>query len=280
MSPGDYQLDPFEARGTIDLADELEEGTVASRRRLPWLVGGVLLLVLGSFWAVWYFTRGEEPVAAPVASPTAPETLPEPIEREVVDLPALAASDTWLRDVVGQLSEHPQLVTWLLNEDLIRRLVATTANLAQGESPRPHVRFLQPSGEFSVIEEGGRLTADSASYRRYQTLVGVVTSLHVEGTAQVYRNVKPLLDEAYRELGYPDGDFDVVAAQAVNVLLDTPVLDDLEIERFASSFKYADSRLEGMSEAQKHFLRLGPENLRAIQNHVRRVALRAGLVLD
>lgn len=280
MSPGDYQLDPFEERGTIDLANELEEGAVDRRRRLPWLLALAVLVALGAFWGFRHFRVVDEPVPAPVAPPRPEETSTEPVEQEAVDLPPLTESDSWLRDVVGQLSEHPQLLTWLLNDDLIRRLVATTVNLAEGESPRTHVRFLLPSGGFEAAEVDGRLTIDPSSYRRYQTLAAVVSSLHVDGTAQVYRNLKPLLDEAYRELGYPEGDFDTVAAQAVKVLLDTPVLGEVEVERFASSFKYVDSRLEGSSEAQKHFLRFGPENLRSIQNHVRRVALRAGLVLD
>ncbi len=107
-----------------------------------------------------------------------------------------------------------------------------------------------------------------------------MTSLHVDGTAQVYRNVKPLLDEAYRDLGYPDGDFDEVAGRALAVLLETPVLSDVEVERFASSYKYVDPRLESLSEAQKQFLRVGPENLRAVQAHMRRIAERAGLAVQ
>ena len=279
MSPGDYQLDPFEEHGTLDLASELEGSAESPRRWWPWAVAIVLLLAL-LLAALWYYRRGEEPVAAPLPAPSAPVAPVETVEQEVVDLPALDESDSWLKDVVGQLSENPQLMTWLLNEDLIRRLVATTTNLAHGESPRPHVRFLQPSGSFAVVENGDSVTIDPASYLRYQTLAAVVSSLHVDGTAQVYRNVKPLLDEAYRELGYPDGDFDTVAADAVKVLLDTPSVEGAEVERYASSFKYSDPRLERLSDAQKHFLRLGPENLRMVQNHVRRIALRAGLVLD
>lgn len=280
MSPGDYQLDPFEERGTIDLAEELEDGAERPPNRTPWIVAGALVLLLAGGWALWQFTRGEEEAAPPPAPARAEEPAAEPVEQEAVDLPTLAESDGWLRDVVGQLSEHPQLVTWLLNEDLIRRLVATTANLAAGESPRPHVRFLQPGGGFAVVEAGDELRVAPSAYARYDTLTAVITSLHVEGTAQVYRNVKPLLDAAYQELGYPDGDFDPVAAQAVKVLLDTPVVEDVEVERYASSIKYADPRLENLNEAQKHFLRLGPDSLRSIQNHVRRIALRAGLDLE
>jgi hypothetical protein len=272
---GDYQLDPFDEHGTLDLAEELAP---EPRPRWPWFVALALILAILGAWGYWKFFAG--PAAPAPSEPPAPALeapAAEPVTQEAVDLPALTESDGWLRDVVGQLSEHPQLVTWLLNEDLIRRFVATVDNLAEGSSPRPHVRFLKPSGEFRVTESGDRLRIDPASYERYATLVAVVTSLHIDGTAQVYRNVKPLLDEAYRDLGYPDGDFDEVASRALAVLFDTPTPSDLEVERYASSYKYADPRLEGLSDAQKHFLRLGPDNLRAVQRHVRAIAQRAGL---
>jgi hypothetical protein len=201
------------------------------------------------------------------------------VAQEEVDLPALGESDDWLRDVVGQLSSHPQLATWLLNEDLVQRLVAAVVNVADGDSPASHLRFLRPREGFAVSERNGRLFVDPAAHRRYDTLATVISSLHVDGTAQVYRNVKPLLDEAYRNLGYPDGDFDEVATRAVGRLLDTPVLESAEVVG-DSVYEYADDRLESLDPAQKHFLRLGPDNLMKVQNQVRRIARRAGLAVD
>jgi len=275
--PGDYQLDPFEERGTIDLADEV----AASRRRWPWLVAAVVLLLVAG-WIYWQFFRGEAeaPVASPAAAAAPESTAPVAEFEETVDLPVLADSDGWVRDVVGQLSAYPRLATWLLNDYLIQRLVATVDNLAAGKSPKSHVSFLGPKGDFEVVERGGKLLIDPASYARYDALVGVVESLHVEGTARVYRNVKPLLDQAYSELGYPDGDFDAALILAVKLVLATPVVEQAEVEAFASSYKYADPRLEALNDAQKHLLRLGPENLATVQNRLRRIAQRAGLELD
>ena len=276
--PGDYQLDPFDEHETLDLADELAP---EPRSRWPWYVALALVLVLVGGWAYWrYAARDEAPPPPPAVAPAVRPEEPAPVVQEEVDLPALVESDAWLREVVGQLSEHPSLVTWLLNEDLIRRFVATVDNLAEGVSPRTHVGFLRPGGSFQAVEAAGGLRVDEASYRRYDVLTAVLTSLHVDGTAQVYRNLKPLLDEAYRDLGYPDGDFDDVAARALARLLDTPAFGDLEVERFATSFKYVDPRLEGLNEAQKHFLRLGPRNLLAIQRHARAIAERAGIAVE
>ncbi len=275
----DYQLDPLEEHSTIDLAEELVE--VPKRRRGPWLYLGLLLLAILAGWAYWRYS-GKPPEAA-VPAVERPELPAQPLEtapEEEVDLPVLAESDAWLRDVIGQLSEHPRLATWLVNEDLARRFVAAVVNIADGSSPRSHVRFLQPGGGFRVEETGDRAIAAPATYHRYDTIAAIIGSLHVDGTAKVYRNIRPLLDEAYRDLGYPDGDFDAVATKAAQRLLDTPVLHEVELVEHASSYKYADPRLEGLSEAEKHFLRLGPDNLSEIQAQVRRIATLAGLPVE
>ncbi|MDH3404061.1 MAG: DUF3014 domain-containing protein [Acidobacteriota bacterium] len=275
--PGDYELDTFEKHDTADLTADLAG---RSRTLWPWLVALAVVLALAAAWIYWrYVTAAPAPEVAAPTAPAPEEPAPAPVAIEAIDLPPLAESDPWLRDVVGQLSENPQLLTWLLNDDLVRRLVAAVDNVAEGVSPRSHVVFLQPRGAYQADGTGDRLKVDAASYRRYETLAAVITSLHVDGTAQAYRTVKPLLDEAYRDLGYPGADFDAVAVRAIQRLLDTPVVPEPELERFASSYKYADPRLEALDDAQKQFLRLGPENLRAIQAHVRRIAERAGLAV-
>jgi len=278
--PGDYQLDPFDTKGSVDLDGHTPDRDPAGRRR--WIALALVLVAVVAGWAVWRFVRDRQPEAETpvVAAPQAEVPMVPPAELEPADLPPLSDSDGWVRDVVGQLSANPWLATWLVNDNLVRRVVAAADNMVEGVSPRSHLGFLKPSGEFSVAVDGDRLVVDPAAYRRYDNLAGVIGSLHVDGTAQVYRNVKPLLDAAYRDLGYPDGDFDVVAARLVGLLLATPVVYDAEVERFASSYKYADPRLEGLSEAQKHLLRLGPDNLSKVQSQVRRIAQRAGLSVD
>ncbi len=272
---GDYQLDPLEERGTIDLAEEA--GGVRRRRRWPWWLLLALLIAAIGGWAYWKY-RPQETEASPPPAVTRPEPAEPAAEpEEPVDLPELAESDPFLRDVVGQLSEHPQLAAWLVNDELAGRLVAAVVNIAEGESPRSHLPFLAAEEEFEVERLGDRIVPAPSTYARYDRLTAVVTSLHADGTARLYRAVRPLLDEAYRNLGYPDGSFDDVAARAVRVLLETPIVEDPELVEFASSYKYADPALEGLDPAQGHFLRFGPDNLRAIQARVRQIARRAGI---
>ncbi|MFQ5745530.1 MAG: DUF3014 domain-containing protein, partial [Acidobacteriota bacterium] len=51
-------------------------------------------------------------------------------------------------------------------------------------------------------------------------------SLDVEGCARLYAELKPLLTDAYRELGHPKGSFDVALSEAIEQVLRTPVVDE------------------------------------------------------
>src|SRR2546427_769820 len=91
------------------------------------------------------------------------------------------------------------------------------------------------------------------------------------------RQLQPLCEDAWRELGRP-GRFDDALAKAIHVLLATPIVDsDVELRPKVISYAFADPRLEELSEAQKHFLRMGPRNVRLIQGQVRALAAALGV---
>ncbi len=62
-----------------------------------------------------------------------------------------------------------------------------------------------------------------ASYERYNTLANVVDSVDVEGAARAYRRLRPLLQQAFDELGYTNLAFDERLALALGRLVDTPI---------------------------------------------------------
>ena len=55
-----------------------------------------------------------------------------------------------------------------------------------------------------MVERGGAVYADPQSYERYNRLTEVIDSLDAAGVAELYRQLKPLLQEGYADLGYPD----------------------------------------------------------------------------
>lgn len=245
----------------------------------PWIVAAVVVVALAA--GLWWFLRpapsaeapAPEPAAEAPAEPEGPETVPE----EVV-VPPLAETDPWLREVIQQLSGHPALAEWLATDDLVRRFVVLVDNIAAGESPAQHVPFVRPREGFSVRRSGDGIYVDAASYGRYATLAAVVDSLHVEGTADLYRRLEPRLEEAYRELGYPDRSFEQTLEKAVGRVLAAPRVDGpVALEEGPTSYQYADPRLEALDAATKDLLRLGPDHLATIQRKVRALARVAGL---
>ena len=94
---------------------------------------------------------------------------------------------------------------------------------------------------------------------------------------ELYRRLQPLCDDAYRALGHPAGDFDTALTRAIRVLLATPDLEgEVELRPKVISYAFANPRLERLNDAQKHFLRMGPRNVRLIKEQLRALAAALG----
>lgn len=238
----------------------------------------IVLVAIGcGVFIYWQLTRGftEPPSRAPLAAPPPPATAPPPPE---IDLPPLEESDELVRAALEGLSEHPRFAAWLLPDRLVSRFVAAVDNVSRGKSPRTHLRFLKPGGEFRSREREGELTMDPASFARYDRLTEVFLSLDTKTGVRLYRQLEPLFKKAYQELGYPQEDFDKALAGAIDHLLSTPIPQGpVEIERRITGFRYRDPNLEDLTPAQKHYLRLGPENARQIHAKLRLMQTALGL---
>jgi hypothetical protein len=246
-----------------------------SRGRNP---GPILaLVVVAGIAAYLWWGRRPQPVPAEpaVAAEPAPPSAVEP--EPPAPLPPLATSDGAVRVLVSELSSRPQLAAWLAHDDLIRRFVVSVTNVSEGVSPRRHLAFLTPDEPFAADTRGEAAFVDPASYRRYDLLTTVVTSVDSQGTAELFRRLEPLLQEAYRELGYPDADFRRTFLRALRRLLRTPrPAGPIELEPDVASYRFADPALEELSAAQKQLLRMGPENEARIQNKLREIGRAMG----
>jgi hypothetical protein len=103
--------------------------------------------------------------------------------------------------------------------------------------------------------------ADPDNYHRYDILVNLLASSDADNLVSTYRRFYPLLQQAYVNLGYPDGYFNDRAVAVIDHLLDTPQLTDpILLVRPHVLYKYADPRLEALSSGQKLLLRMGNDN--------------------
>ena len=140
------------------------------------------------------------------------------------------------------------------------------------QSPRPNLRQLRPREPFAAIERLDRLFIDPRSFARYDFVVEVIESIDVTGAARLYRNIEPLCDEAYQELGYPGAEFDTALGDAIDRLLAVPlVAGEIEIKRRVTTYEFADPELEALGPVEKHLLRMGPLNAQRMQAQLRTV---------
>lgn len=218
-------------------------------------------------------SRQDEPVQTIIQETPA---VPQPVEeRPPVPLDVkLDESDGVIRNLLASLSTNPTLAEWLKNDDLIRRFVAAVDNIAHGQSPRSHLSFFKPKGDFTVKEEEGSFSIDPRGYRRYDVVADVFGSLDVNGLSELYPRLMPVFQQAYRELGYPEEDFHNTLIAAMTELLEVPVVnrDVVLMKDDVQGYNFADPQLESLSQAQKHLLRMGPNNIRKIQSQLRALA--------
>jgi len=245
---------------------------------------GIILLIAAAAGVYYFVTRkpGKPVKEKPfqVSSPPATESTTPTASLEALNLPSLELdkSDEILRRLAQDISSHPGLSAWMKTRELIRRFVAAVDNVANGLSPKSQVDFFAPKGEFKAVRRDGGLVIVQASYDRYNPAADVIISLDARASARLYNALKPILQQAYTELGYPDADFHDTLTQAIAELLSTPVVEGrVLLEKKVASYAYVDEALEGLSQAQKQFLRLGPDNVQIIQTKLRELAVACGI---
>jgi Protein of unknown function (DUF3014) len=237
--------------------------------RPPWII--LLLLLAAAGAALWWFrTREGAPTLAPPAPPTPPAVEATPS----APAPAVAAPDpNRVQKLLEAVSPHPLFRRALAEGDVVRRWVVVTDNLAEGVSPRKQLAFLAPAGVFSVASRRGELVIAPASYQRYDAFADAVASVDAQALVKVYRELHPVLEAAYRALGYPGASLDAVTARALRRIEAAPVRDgDVAVKGDRGLFVFADQKLEQLGDVEKHLLRMGPRNTRLLQAKAKELA--------
>ncbi|MDH4264649.1 MAG: DUF3014 domain-containing protein, partial [Deltaproteobacteria bacterium] len=153
-------------------------------------------------------------------------------------------------------------------------------NIADGLSPRAHLSFLSPQKGFEVTGKSPKLYLDPQGFNRYNLVADAFSSLDAQGTIRTYKELKLYFQGAYRELGYPNRDFQETLVRAMVELLHAPIVEGkilLEEEEEGINYRMVDDYLEDLSDAQKHLMRMGPKNVRKIQAKLREMALALGV---
>jgi hypothetical protein len=248
------------------------------RLRLMLLVVAAIVLAVAGYLVLRRPAPPPAAVQAPQPTRVANDVVLAPEQPENIAVPPLDETDPLVRELVGRLSSHPKIAAWLATPGLVRNVAVVTVNIADGHTPAKQLTVLAPGSPFEASADAGKATILPSTYARYDAYGDAANSLDAHGTARLYATLKPRLDEAYRELGYPTGSFDDAVKRAFVELLKVPVVDGpIELNRSSVTYTYADSRLESLSAAQKQLLRMGPRNVRLIQAKLREIAPLIGI---
>jgi hypothetical protein len=268
----DYELDKTTAeRPLLETPPSMPAGR--------WMVGALLLVAAAG--AVYVLVGRRQPATTQPAKPVAvAETPVRPLGEnpQQIDVPALDDTDPLVRVLVHALSSSPLVAAWLTTSGLIRNFTVVVDNIAAGTPPVTHLKALRPRSSFRVLGRNGDLYVDPQSYQRYTEVAEAVASIDPAGAARLYGTLKPRIEEAYRDLGYPDRPFDRTLQRAIVMLIETPDVDGpVRVEPKGIGYAFADERLEALSGPQKELLRMGPQNVRVIKAKLRDIALALGI---
>lgn len=196
---------------------------------------------------------------------TEPEVVVEPV-------PALAESDTFVQQKALAIINNNLLASSLVQQDIIRQFVVFVDNLAQGELTRKVSPIKGPEKLFTVSEITNKVYLNPDSYHRYDAYVDSITKMDEQSLIRTYKQLTPLLEEAFSELGYSNAKFNDRMLQAIKVLLAAPIIEDpIELSSISVNYQFVDPNLEALPSAQKLLIRMGPENTRKLKVALRKL---------
>jgi hypothetical protein len=253
-----------------------------------------LLAVVVALAVALYLWKGRttpppaQPPAPAAEAPATPSVAPQPnfgpVEKHPIEavappaaepapaLPAIADSDTAVHDSLGALLGTGLVDRLFYSDRLVRRIVATVDNLPRA-SLSADIRPVKPvPGAFAIIgaDASRQVALDNAA--RYTPYVNAFAALDSRALVSSYVRYYPLFQQAYRELGYPNGHFNDRLVEAIDNMLAAPVIEGpIALTQPKVLYEYADPALQSLSAGQKVMLRMGPENAARVRAKLREI---------
>lgn len=271
------------------------QSSAATTSAPKWIGPAVAVVILGA--GAWYLLKPEPvPVVVPEPVATVPAVVtpvPEPAdvlsaaqepeddisaqaadagvdptllpaEQEVVatePLPSLDDSDLLVKQKLLALPWKAGLSSLFISEEMIRRFVVQVDNIAQGRLVPEQALFKGLTQDFKAKKNGQQYQLDVANYQRYQRYLDLLESAPKAEVAALFRELYPLMQQAYLELGYPESQFSDRLQQAIQLLLAAPEIADGPLLVLDSvQYSFADGEIEQLSMAHKQMVRLGLKN--------------------
>lgn len=253
------------------------------------IIGAIVVIVIVAVAAWWYFTRmpgvdfsrhGPEP-AGPAKASTAPPPIQHPISQaqtnpapaSTTPLPPLAGSDDAVAAALAKIPGAEGLANLLIARGLVPHIVATVDALPRHTIGSSILPLRTPQGTFAANTAGGQPVLDSKNFARYDPYLKIAEAVDARTLVTWYVHWYPLFQQAYRDLGYPNGYFNDRLMAAVNDMLAAPNAQP-PVKLVATQnghYAFADPTWESLSVGQKLMIRIGPEHERALKAKLRSI---------
>jgi hypothetical protein len=116
-------------------------------------------------------------------------------------------------------------------------------------------------GRFVTAGQAEGLLIARANSARYLPYLRLAEAADTRQLVTVYVRYYPLFQQAYAELGYPNGYFNDRLVATIDDLLSAPDAPDaIPLTQPKVLYEYADPEMEALSAGQKIMLRMGAEN--------------------
>jgi len=224
-----------------------------------------------------------EPELPGLPEPETPVVEPEPVA-EAEPLPRLNESDAMVLESLSGALGEATVMQFLVSEDLVSRFVASIDALTSRQVPGQVMAVQSLGGEFEASAdmqpEGLILNAEGdpipqfimnpANFQRYSSQVEMFEAANAEELFALYQYFSPLFEQAWAELGYPEGGFDERLVEVIDSLLATPeVQTPIRLIKPEAFYLFSDPELEALPAGQKVLLRLGSANAGRVKAKLR-----------
>ena len=201
-----------------------------------------------------------------------------PAPASTTPLPALDQSDAEVVAGLLALGGDSGLDRLLLRDQVIRRIVATVDALPRQSVGDNILPVRAPGGRFLVDQATGGVVLSARNVERYAPYMRVLERVDPPALVDWYVRHYALFQQAYRDLGYPQGYFNDRLVAAIDDMLAAPVPEaPVPLVQPKVFYRYADPGLEERSAGQKMLMRLGAEDEAAVKARLRSLrALLAG----
>lgn len=275
-----------------DLRVDPEESARRFQRRgsgiAPWIAALVVAAACAAA-AYWWWSERQPTPSPPVVAASAPAVAPaqpasssasepsHPVQTASEGPMSAADIDPALVELLGTRA----VAAFLQTSDFPRRFAATVDNLGRAHAPSA-VWPVQPSpGQFTVEDGPEGTVIAQANARRYTPFVQMAGAVDAKRAADLYRRMYPLLQQAWRELGFGKRYLNDRVIEVIDLLLATPeperpprvqlteVKGPIPSMRPWVRYEYVDPQLESLTAGQKILVRMGVANERRLKQKLR-----------